>query len=65
MLASRATLVNSTRGPPVKLVVVAAGRVLHSESTTSGFSSVWYERCVRDAEAAGSNPASPTRTTVF
>ena len=26
----------------------------------SGSSSAWLERCVRDAEAAGSNPVSPT-----
>ena len=27
----------------------------------SGSSSAWIERCVRDAEAAGSNPVSPTK----
>ena len=27
---------------------------------TSGCSSAWLERCVRDAEVEGSNPFSPT-----
>ena len=30
------------------------------ESDKSGCGSVWLERCVRDAEAGGSNPLTPT-----
>ena len=30
------------------------------KSDKSGCGSVWLERCVRDAEAGGSNPLTPT-----
>ena len=39
--------------PTVK-IVVSAGR-----NRPAGCSSVWLERCVRDAEVAGSNPVTP------
>lgn len=37
-----------------------ARKTAHFTLYFSGYSSAWLERCVRDAEARGSNPLTPT-----
>ena len=40
---------------------IPLGSLIPTNNFISGCGSVWLERRVRDAEAAGSNPVTPTR----
>ena len=53
---------------PVIIIIVAASKSKEKELAGNGDIDAWLslvERCVRDAEAAGSNPVASTKTEIL